>query len=443
MAIINSGSLPSISADGLGAAKKDLSNINISDTGKTILTNMGLVSIEDLNEIKPRKSNIVIKPDNFRPINQTLFSKIPIPSSQMTSVSRNRYNSVCYGNDRFVAVGCTYKYPYSRYPEAGFSAYSNDGENWNLSNDLSFGLDDAVYVNGKFYATSSSTSYLYVSVDGINWSKLELLKNFHVSKMELIDNVLYIGLDGYVYSSADGVTFNNVLMIDDSYTVWITCIKKTKFGIIVCSPQNTEYGAYLSADGITFNKIDLGSNYGCTCCYEIGTYVYLYTNIGIFCSSDGVLWVKKSDGIFLNGSEGNYNHEPLGSETFDLNGIIISETGYGTVNGIDWYDLNLNYCYMVEIGDFIYNLYIPPDNEYRTWNKLYKFRKDTITKFIPCNISKSDEYSILLPDESSYKEYNNCNIKLMKVFDGYIILKSDSIPSNELNAIFISKKSLL
>ena len=76
-------------------------------------------------------------------------------------------------------------------------------------------------------------------------------------------------------------------------------------------------------------------------------------------------------------------------------------------------------------------------------NKLYKFRKDAITKFIPCNISKSDECSILLPDESSYKEYNNCNIKLMKVFDRYIILDSDSIPSNERNAFFISKKSLL
>ena len=440
MAIINSCSLPSISADGLGAAKKDLSNINISDTGKTILTNMGLVSIEDLNEIKTRKSNIVIKPDNFRPINQTLFSKIPIPSSQITPNSRNRYSSVCYGNDRFVAVGCTYKHPYSHSPESGFSAYSNDGENWNLSNDLSFGLNDVVYVNGKFYATS--LAYLYVSVDGINWSKLELPMNYYVSKMEVIDNVLYIGLDGYVYSSADGVTFNNVLMIDDSTSVWIQCIKKTKFGIIVCSPQNVEYGAYLSADGITFNKIDLGSNYGCVCCYEIGTYVYLYTNIGIFYSSDGVLWVKKSDGIFLNGSEGNYNHKPLGSETFDLNGIIISETGYGTVNGIDWNDLNLNYRHIVEIGDFIYNLYIP-DYEYTARNKLYKFRKDTITKFIPCNISKSDGHSILLPDESSYKEYNNCNIKLMKVFDGYIILKSDSIPSNELNAIFISKKSLL
>ena len=73
--------------------------------------------------------------------------------------------SVCYGNDKFVAVD-----------SSNYFAYSTDGMNWTegtISSSTGRKWSSVCYGNGKFVTIDSSSisSYFAYSTDGITWTE--------------------------------------------------------------------------------------------------------------------------------------------------------------------------------------------------------------------------------------------------------------------------------
>lgn len=96
--------------------------------------------------------------------NNIVFKTLDIENWTLVSDSKfgtTHVCSICYGNEKFVAVGYD-----------GKMAYSADAANWTLVSDSKFGavpINDICYGNGKFVAVSAGGKMAYSS-DGINWT---------------------------------------------------------------------------------------------------------------------------------------------------------------------------------------------------------------------------------------------------------------------------------
>ena len=84
------------------------------------------------------------------------------------TTSKTNWNSVCYGNGKFVAVGYSFV---SNATETNF-AYSTDGITWALGiMPIKATYTSVCYGNGKFVAVTESANTLTAySTDGINWT---------------------------------------------------------------------------------------------------------------------------------------------------------------------------------------------------------------------------------------------------------------------------------
>ena len=91
------------------------------------------------------------------------------------TTSKTNWNSVCYGNDKFVAVGYAFV---SNATETNF-AYSTDGITWTLGvMPIKATYTSVCYGNGKFVAVTENANTLTVySTDGINWTSSYIVSN--------------------------------------------------------------------------------------------------------------------------------------------------------------------------------------------------------------------------------------------------------------------------
>ena len=105
---------------------------------------------------------VMISPDTFA------WEHIPLTQSFLWSY-RVEFTSVTFGNGMFVAVG-------SGVNLASFLAYSPDGRNWKLAEDIFRGLYSVAYGNGVFVAVG--VGQIASSTDGIHWRKRDPGKNF-------------------------------------------------------------------------------------------------------------------------------------------------------------------------------------------------------------------------------------------------------------------------
>ncbi|MCL2270596.1 MAG: hypothetical protein FWC24_04550 [Treponema sp.] len=127
-----------------------------------------------------------------------------------TTFGNNFINCVAYGNGKFVAGG-TY----------GKMAYSADGINWTAipagtgpgKTQFTEGyygagnIKDIMWYKDKFIASGDYVDYAY-SLDGINWIKIEIGAN-----VLACGNNMYLagGLNGGIYYSSDGITWNSAI----------------------------------------------------------------------------------------------------------------------------------------------------------------------------------------------------------------------------------------
>ena len=204
------------------------------------------------------------------------------------------WNSICYGNDKFIIVKTNSN------NNINF-AYSSDGITWTGSEitlvGYSTGLVSVCYGKDKFVAVgyySSSTDFAYSS-DGITWTAGTLPI---YNQWEFIcygkDKFIAVGNSNiYVYSS-DGITWSQGDLPSISSHWYSVCYGNDKF-IALSTSQSTGSDIYAySSDGITWSQ---GKFYGAAqwsyICYGDNKFVIICnaSNIVLY-SSDGINWTK-------------------------------------------------------------------------------------------------------------------------------------------------------
>ena len=168
--------------------KIQLSNIGKSNCGtnaiKTLVHgfqvayNTNLINDDTVCDPKDIPNNCMIKDKNGyiqKGCSDELYIDYPINNigkknamswtkgSTISDTSRN-WCSVCYGNDKFVAVA---------YDNSNYFAYSTDGINWTEGTISSTSRKwfSVCYGNDKFVTVANDTNYFAYSTDGINWTE--------------------------------------------------------------------------------------------------------------------------------------------------------------------------------------------------------------------------------------------------------------------------------
>ena len=223
------------------------------------------------------------------------------------SSTNNYWQSVCYGNGKFVAVFNTSKY----------YAYSTDGINWIEAtfSDVSLSLN-LCYGNGKFIAISATSNAsnnsisIYNSTDGINWSSATDISELSYDVLELITESFVIGditdvclcygngkyvgitnLYSIVMYSTDGLTWTVGTISGTSRNWNSVCYGNDKF---VAVARDSNYFAY-STDGITWTEgtISDTDRDWWSVCYGNDKFVAVARNSNYFAySTDGINWTE-------------------------------------------------------------------------------------------------------------------------------------------------------
>ena len=113
--------------------------------------------------IKKLKSGDVVAVDTKYTSNSTIDVINNGWTEGTISDTSRRWQSICYGNDKFVAVDSNTSY----------FAYSTDGINWTegtISN-TSRKWNSVCYGNGKYVAVADNSNTFAYSTDGINWTE--------------------------------------------------------------------------------------------------------------------------------------------------------------------------------------------------------------------------------------------------------------------------------
>ena len=239
------------------------------------------------------------------------------------------YTSVIYGGNKFVAVGSKLRINSTSLDNV--FAYSTDGVTWfnvTVPSEWKWGFNSVTYGNGRFVAISSSSFHAY-STDGINWTRFNLLGEFSLSSV-YGDNK-FVGIlrqySNHVLYSNDGINWDLIqpLRISRWYSIAYGAGK-----FVAISIDN--YISY-STDGINWTETTppfvLNNNLR-GIVYGNGVFV-LVGDSKWYYSTDGITW-----NINNSFSNPNYSKTPIyGNNTFirlpNLNGI-----GYSSTDGITW-----------------------------------------------------------------------------------------------------------
>ena len=233
----------------------------------------------------------------------------PTGLSKLTEITVDQidlnWNSVCYGNGKFVAIAAI-----------GYVATSIDGINWTVN-----GLSNTprawysiCYGNGKFVAVAFGHSVAAYSTDGINWTETVLSERkswmsvcYGNGKFVTVPerNSSY-PTNQFLYSY-DGIEWyecNHNIAHDSSTGVsWVVCYGDNKFVAVgsYCYETDTTLIAY-STDGINWTEYCLFKDYYMiynNICYGNGKYIAV--GLGKFnepnqwnamYSIDGINWTR-------------------------------------------------------------------------------------------------------------------------------------------------------
>lgn len=126
-------------------------------------------------------------------------------------LSDKLWDSVTYGNGKFVAVGRYYA-PYTSSTTYGIVAYSSDGVNWtsSYSTDISrLKCSLVAYANGKFIATNGTKEFMYSS-DGVNWTSSSVSDGYELTYIAYGNGkFISVNQDGGIMYSANGISWTN------------------------------------------------------------------------------------------------------------------------------------------------------------------------------------------------------------------------------------------
>ncbi len=205
--------------------------------------------------------------------------------SKNTISSSKNWQSVCYGNDKFVAIAYN----------SNVFAYSTDGITWTQGTmPITYYWYSVCYGNGKYVAIANNYNVFAYSTDGITWTRGTMPSNKEWSSV-CYGNDKFVAISGeanvsniFAYST-DGITWTQGTMPSEQH--WTSlCYGNDKF---VAIAYNSNVFAY-SSDGITWTQGTMPSSQRwSTVCYGNNKFVAIVYNSNIFAySSDGINWTQ-------------------------------------------------------------------------------------------------------------------------------------------------------
>ena len=215
-------------------------------------------------------------------IDDTKLGEEEAITTEGTISSTSRYwRSVCYGNNKFVALGGNY------------FAYSIDGINWTESTSPSSREWFSVcYGNDKFVTVANGSRYFAYSTDGINWTE-STLPSYNYWRSICYGNGMFVAVaydTNYFAYSTDGINWTEGTISSTSRYWHSVCYGNNKF---VAVAENTNYFAY-SSNGTSWTQCTSPSSRGWnSVCYGNGKFVTVANNSNYFAySTDGINWTE-------------------------------------------------------------------------------------------------------------------------------------------------------
>lgn len=226
------------------------------------------------NTDKPERGEVVtvsVEPQSGK--------EVGLSWKQTVMPSNSYWNSVAYGNGRFVAGASN-----------EIAAYSADGISWTSATlPFNFSLQDVTYGDGKFIAIGSNSNKAAFSADGVNWSDATLPSTAYWNSITF-GNGRFVAVarnsDKAAYSD-DGVNWTEKTLPETAYWHSVTYGN----GKFVAVSDNSDKAAY-STDGINWTSATLPlSAYWSGITYGNGKFVAAaHGSDKAAYSADGVNW---------------------------------------------------------------------------------------------------------------------------------------------------------
>ena len=217
------------------------------------------------------------------PSNDYAYSTDGISWTEGNMPSNTYWVSVCYGNGKYVAVASG---------TTTTMAYSTDGISWtNGTMPSRRSWRSVCYGNGKFVATANVSNTMAYSTDGISWTN-GTMPSRQAWQSVCYGNGKYVAVATNTTTmaySTDGISWTQGTM--PSHRSWYSvCYGNDKY---VATASNTNTMAY-STDGISWTQGTMPSGQSWnSICYGNGKYVAIaYGSNIVAYSTDGISWTE-------------------------------------------------------------------------------------------------------------------------------------------------------
>ena len=292
--------------------------------------------------------------------------------SQGTMPSNQQWRSVCYGNDKFIAVAYN----------SNTMAYSTDGISWtqgNMPSNQQWTL--VCYGNGKFVAVAQSTNNIAYSTDGISWTE------GHMPSDQNWYSVCY-GNDKFV-AVAGSIRITNIMAYSTDGISWTrgnmpssqdwssVCYGNGKF---VAVAYNSNIMAY-SFDGISWTQSNMPSSQDwSSVCYGNDKFVAVAYNTNTMAySTDGISWTEGNMPSSRHWSSVCYGNGKFVAVAYNSNIMAYSFDGINWTQGNmpsdqNWYSVCYGNDKFVAVGNFNIMAYLP-DSEFEP----LKFKESSVS----------------------------------------------------------------
>ncbi len=248
------------------------------------------------------------------------------------SNTKRYWYSVCYGNDKFVAVSTN---------GSKVFAYSNDGITW-TEGSLSFYTITITYVKDRFIVCGNPSNTLAYSTDGITWTEGNISSTSRYWRSVCYGNGKFVAVADrsniFAYST-DGITWTEGNISSTSRYWRSVCYGNGKF--VAVSYSNSKIFAY-STDGVTWTETSVSSASWSSVCYGNDKFVAMTTTNIFAYSTDGITWTKGtiSSSSTISGSDIIYGGDKfitVGSGTYAsyYDGDFILYTSYNDIEKIN------------------------------------------------------------------------------------------------------------
>jgi hypothetical protein len=220
-------------------------------------------------------------------------------SPATTSVSVN-WTGICYGNNKFVAVGAGQGGIAGAVVNTNCS-WSTDGVIWTTSTMPSRVYTSVIWSDqlGLFIAFTT-TLFVSTSPDGITWTSRATPAGSGGTYMSAVASptcVVAVATNGAVLRTVDGITFT--LAATTSRAVSSVAYGNSLFALTVTSATAAGTGVLTSSDGITWTTRSTPANY-------YGGYIAFGDSVftcvgsganGALTSDDGIKWTQRPSGM--------------------------------------------------------------------------------------------------------------------------------------------------